>query len=372
MTALHELFFVMMKLMNERVFKAVITSDFHMSASPDPSDAIVSLMKLQRPVFDAFFDMLIREHTDLLILCGDNTQSGSVADMRMLEEYLNRLAEKDIDVIMCSGNHDFDSGYEEYYEQLFFPLLKPDEKDPHSLSYLRRIGSYTFFAMDDHEGKRSPRGVLKAETVEWLKRKLRKEAELRQKIIFLSHHNLHADAWMGRPEFYCLSPSDVKDLLVQNSVKLACSGHLHDPKIYHSKIDEIVTPMLLAGNHMYGEMMLGEQEIDYHLRRFYFSGPLLQQVYKKDRICRENRMAVYEKILKDSHGKYEISMMLERLGWWQDAMQSGTVYEHRDQLLQDQHFLKALDLLGDSAWGKWIRASLDASAVSSCSLRIEY
>jgi len=84
----------MMKLMNERVYKAVITSDFHMSASPDPSDAIVSLMKLQRPVFDAFFDMLIKEHTNLLILCGDNTQSGSVADMRMLKSLLKWLMKK--------------------------------------------------------------------------------------------------------------------------------------------------------------------------------------------------------------------------------------------------------------------------------------
>lgn len=362
----------MMIMMNGSDYKAVITSDLHMSALADPSDAIVSLMKLQRPVFDAFFDTLIKEHTDLLILCGDNTQSGSQADMRMLAKYLNTLEKNGIRIIMTTGNHDFDCGQEELYEQLFFPLLKPDEKDPHSLSYLKRIGSCTFFAMDDHEGRRSPSGSLKDATMKWLERKLREEQKSGQKIIFLSHHSLHADAWMGRPDFYCLRPAGVKELLVRYGVKLACSGHLHDPKIYQSSLCEIVTPMLLSGAHMYGEMHLGETSLHYQLKPFAFDGLLAKQVYEKDQSAYENRKAVFEKILKDSLNEYELQPCLNSLMRWFNAQQSGMVYERRNEFLHDEDLVRALDVLEKTAWGRWIRSSLDPSCVSSCELLIRY
>lgn len=351
--------------------KAIVTSDLHMSAKKDPSDAIVSLMKLQREVFDVFYDQIIDAEADLLIMTGDNTQSGSPDDMRMLRGFLKRLRAQGIEIIMTGGNHDFDLGSEDLYERMFYGLLKPDERDPASLSYSRVLGNIRFLAMDDHAGKRSPLGILKPETVEWLKGQLRKAKQKDQKMIFLSHHNLHADSWMGRPDFYCLQPEGIKELLCEAGISLAFSGHLHDPKIYRSCLAEIVTPILLGGAHMYGELNIENNTADYQLKKLVFEDPLLAaKVKEKDSAVLSERKAVFAKLLKDSLSDHELETAVNALSEWLIANQEGALYNRREQLLENSAFERALELLGDSAYGKWIRAGIDGSCPPSDRLHI--
>lgn len=343
-----------------------MTSDLHMSAKKDPADAIVSLMKMQREVFDIFFKEVCAK-ADLLILSGDNTQSGSMDDMKMLQEYLRELNDQGTEILMTTGNHDFDSGTEEQYEEMFFPLLKPDVKDPFSLSYTRSFGPYRFLCMDDHEGGRSTAGILKPETVKWLKRQLKEAEKQKQKVIFLSHHNLHQDSWMGRPSFYCLQPPGIRDLLARHHVRLAFSGHLHDPKIYQSSLYEVITPILLGGAHMYGELVLHEDQADYRLTKLEVSDPLLKaKIAQKDAAALASRRAVFEKLLAEQLHDTEKEKALDGLMMWLRANQEGRLYETRDELQAHEGLQCAVNLLKDNAYGRWIQA-LSKESCPSCS-----
>ena len=362
---MRDLFFVMMLRMTDgKTYTVYVSADLHMSANENSDDSIVSLMKLQRPVFNALARQLSTAKPDALILCGDNTQ-GRMSDMAMLRRYLKTLRSEGIQVIMIGGNHDFDHCTEEEYERMFYDLLDTDERDPFSLSYLRRLGPYTFFAMDDHEKARSPKGVLKEETLRWLDERLYVEKQNGQIPVFLSHHNLHADGWMTRPEFYTIAPSRTKDILERHGVKLAFSGHLHDPRVYHSSLYEIITPAVLSGAHMYGKLLLQDQRAEYDLLPAVFlDRHLVQKIAEKDRMVYEKRKAGFAQLMADMD---EVSKekALDGLMRWLGFMQEGKLQEKRGELLADEDFRMAAYALKDSAYGSWIRAQMDSDNPSA-------
>lgn len=346
----------MKKMTDRKTYTVYVSADLHMSANENSDDSIVSLMKLQRPVFDELTRQLKAARPDALILCGDNTQGGRLNDMAMLRRYLKTLNAVGIRVIMIGGNHDFDHCTESDYERMFYDLLSPDERDPASLSYLKRLGPYTFFAMDDHEKARSPKGVLKVETLRWLDESLYKENAKGQIPVFLSHHNLHADAWMTRPEFYTIAPPETKEILERHGVKLAFSGHLHDPRVYQSSLTEIITPAVLSGAHMYGKLLLQNRSAQYTLLPAVFrNSALVGKIREKDRMVYEKRKAAFAHMMAEMD-ECQKEKALEGLMRWLGFMQEGKLAEKRDELLADEDFQTAARALENSAYGAWIKA----------------
>ena len=346
----------MITMSDAKIYTIYVSADLHMSADAHSDDSIVSLMKLQRPVFDELVSQLKAAKADALILCGDNTQGGRMGDMAMLRRYLKTLSAEGIQVIMSGGNHDFDHCTEEEYERMFYDLLAPDERDPASLSYLKRLGPYTFFTMDDHEKARSPKGVLKEETLRWLDESLYKENANGQIPVFLSHHNLHTDAWMTRPEFYMIAPAETKNILERHGVKLAFSGHLHDPRVYQSSLTEIITPAVLSGAHMYGKLLLRDRSAHYRLLPAVFKNSALnEKIREKDRMVYEKRKAAFAHMMADmDEGRKEKALV--GLMRWLGFMQEGKLAEKRDELLADEDFQTAAKALENTAYGAWIKA----------------
>ena len=74
---------MMITMSDTKIYTIYVSADLHMSANENSDDSIVSLMKLQRPVFDELARQLKAERPDALILCGDNTQGGRLNDMEI-------------------------------------------------------------------------------------------------------------------------------------------------------------------------------------------------------------------------------------------------------------------------------------------------
>ncbi len=339
----------------------MIAADLHMSAKDDLSDSIVSLMRMNRELYDRFAEEIIQSKPDLFIALGDNTQSGSAEDMRMLRSFLKRLDDQGIAVIMAAGNHDFDQGSEQAYRSMFFDLLKPDECDEASLSFSRTFRQYRFISMDDHEGKYRPGGLLKKETIDWLEQQLVSAAERNEKVIFLCHHPLHPESWMGRPEFYLLQPEGIREMLAAHGVKLVFSGHLHDPRIIHSSLYEITLPILAGGAHMYGTLRLEDNTAVYRLRQLVFDDPLTAaKAAKKDRAVLEKRRDAWLKTLSEKCDENTAEKCADALIRWQIAYNKGALFRRRDEFFNDPDFTKAMELLKDDIFGRWIRSQYDS------------
>ena len=69
---------------------AVLLSDLHFSVSPNVVSSIVPAMPYSRAFTEALFAEVIAAHPDVLIIDGDNTNSGSREDMEELAKLLSQ------------------------------------------------------------------------------------------------------------------------------------------------------------------------------------------------------------------------------------------------------------------------------------------
>ena len=86
------------------ILKFLHTSDLHIGKKIFET----SLLKEQKAMLDQIFGIAVREAVDALVIAGDvyDRSMPAVEAVTLLDEFLTRLAEKKIPVIMISGNHD--------------------------------------------------------------------------------------------------------------------------------------------------------------------------------------------------------------------------------------------------------------------------
>ena len=131
---------------------AAIISDIHYSLAAPSSISLNPLWNQICELTEAFAEQVIDIHPDVLILCGDNTNSGRKPDLLSLAGILRRVHQAGIEVVTITGNHDFDHSTPEAYASEFSDLCRVDERDPDSLSF-----SLTFPFPENGEGE--PRGL---------------------------------------------------------------------------------------------------------------------------------------------------------------------------------------------------------------------
>lgn len=339
--------------------RAVITSDLHITTDPGVSDAIVPLMRMQKEVYDAFFEQVVSLRPDAFILTGDHTVSGKEKDMMMLCAYLQKLKNEGIQVIMTTGNHDFDYCTAASYEKHYFPLLDILDKDRHSLSYLARADDIFFLAMDDHDERAKTQGRLKEKTVKWMKKKLREVSPANT--IFLSHHNIYGDGWMQDMEKYCLQPAGIKDLLKDAGIRLACSSHMHQACIYGDEsLYEIVTPMPLNPAHLFGLLETDGSHTSYRLIpadfREYGTRGLSERVRRKDQEATDRYAQAFRKQLKD-HEHAETMTDFQML--FRQACDDACLKEKRKILITHPGYEDVMNFMRDSLYGRWMACLLE-------------
>lgn len=148
----------------------LVTSDLHFTLSDVSS--VYTLGKYTPELARAFAEEAAGRKPDVVLMCGDNTNSSRAEDLEALTDILAPLQEGGCEVILVTGNHDCGFTEEEFFGCID-RLCSVTERDPASYSYAVVTHGCRFLAMDDNTAvPGGERGKYKEETMEWLKRQL--------------------------------------------------------------------------------------------------------------------------------------------------------------------------------------------------------
>ena len=125
--------------------KAMIISDLHYTEYKEVDPVLVPGIALAGEITDTIAAEVIDRHPDVLIMTGDNTNSGYIRDVAGLVPKLQKIKENGIPIIITTGNHDFDLMDSGEFEKAYFELLDPVDRDPASLSYTAIVKDVVFW-----------------------------------------------------------------------------------------------------------------------------------------------------------------------------------------------------------------------------------
>ena len=237
-----------------RPFRAIVASDLHYTSSEHAVDVIVSGMAFADEITDALVEEVIAEAPDVFIMTGDNTNSGARADALILVEKLSRIREAGIDVVITTGNHDMWVKDPTVFEDCYWPLFTPDERDEASSSYVQVVNGVALFAMDDNAVTMGAEGKFSQNTMAWLQEMLEKYSP-QYPIVFLSHHNVLVGLGQEQTESYRIQNDELPGLLKEYGVHLILTGHLHSQMLEEwDGLYEVVNAMPFGGEHAIGRL----------------------------------------------------------------------------------------------------------------------
>lgn len=340
-------------------FTAIVSSDLHFTLDLDSASTVVPAEPYSREFMEAFVSQVIAEHPNVFILTGDNTNTGNPDDERALASILERVRDAGIPVVMTTGNHDYDFSDADTYEENYASLLDMEDKDPSSLSYVRRIGDVTLLAMDDGAVDQGRTPQFSKETMKWLKEKL-KEASLRNdKIIFLAHRSVLYKADDERYASYHIQNEGLYDLLVKYHVQLALTGHQHHPSILvKDSLHEIISGMPLTDTHCFGVLSIMGKDVSFSTEPIDFSAYGSQQCVSDmaaaDQQAVDNQLATVEELLKNAESDplYEQgkSLLLNIF----TALKEGSLGAQAGTFQADPALALVQAQLADTNYGPWL------------------
>ena len=341
-------------------FTAIVSSDLNFTLDPDSASTVVPAEPYSREFMEAFVSQVIAEHPNVFILTGDNTNTGNPDDERALASILERVRDAGIPVVMTTGNHDYDFSDADTYEENYASLLEMEDKDPSSLSYVRRIGDVTLLAMDDGAVDQGRTPQFSKETMKWLKEKL-KEASLRNdKIIFLTHRSVLYKADDERYASYHIQNEGLYDLLVKYHVQLALTGHQHHPSILvKDSLHEIISGMPLTDTHCFGVLSIMGKDVSFSTEPIDFSAYGSQQCVSDmaaaDQQAVDNQLATVEELLKNAESDplYEQgkSLLLNIF----TALKEGSLGAQAGTFQADPALALVQAQLADTNYGPWLQ-----------------
>ena len=103
--------------------RAMIISDLHYTEYKEVDPVLVPGVAVAEEITDALAAEIIDRHPDVLIMTGDNTNSGYSRDVAGLIPKLRKIRDNGISIIITTGNHDFDLMDAAEFEEAYFELL---------------------------------------------------------------------------------------------------------------------------------------------------------------------------------------------------------------------------------------------------------
>ena len=356
---------------------AIVISDLHYTCDPDVIASIVPAMPYSPEVTQAVIRTVIEEHPDVFILTGDNTNSGSLQDMESLTELLKQVNEAGIPIIMTTGNHDFNHGLKEQYQELFVPLLSIDEADPDSFSYYTDIGNVRILAMDDSSYTDGSSGTFSKETMNWLKHVLNCAEQEGLRVLFLSHHNVLAGKKDAHNETYRITNEELEPLLRRHGVRLCISGHLHSQSILEENgLYEIIQGMPLYNGHPIGRLTIREDRTEYRCEPIDFERYGSMELAEAMREADRNSEAVLENsfrgiLEKQGIGGEQEEGILNLLGHILRSYAEGTLCQEAEAIKADPYYDDMTATLAEENYGPWIESLIEDPPLYGRYLKIE-
>ncbi len=359
---------------HEEPLKAVITSDLHFTIQPEINGDIVPAMPYAGEMTEVMKAQVMEMKPDVFIMTGDNTNSGRREDIIALVDILQEIRNAGIPVILTTGNHDKDLCTKEEYEELYFSLLEPEERDTETLSYVKTINGTVFLVMDDSFCTEGAGGQFPASTMTWLGEMLKKHKNLGHRIIFLSHHSVLTEDNRG---YYQIQNKDLYKLLKKYGVELCFSGHQHAQVILHKqKMYEIISGMTLMSPHRLGILECHDREVVYHT-----------EVLDMARLDTQVRTAIEQREKQRSDEMRDIFLQIliregvssERIDGTMDLVMrylawqgEGVIGDHVQEITQDAYYQDMMTALKDTNYGPWISSVLNAPPLPADHLEFTY
>ena len=370
--------------------KAMVISDLHYTEYKEVDPMIVPGIAVAEEFTDAIVAEVIDRHPDVLIMTGDNTNSGYSRDVAGLTAKLQKVRDAGVQIVLTTGNHDMDLMGAEEFEEAYFGLLDPVDRDPASLSYTAIVKDVVFLAMDDNAVNPGGQGEFSSETMRWLAEMLSKYSS--RQIIFLSHHNvMYGYGERSSASNLIQSPSaseqpetseqlelpELPDLLREGGVKLAMTGHMHFPYVTEEDgLWEILSGMPFSGRHLIGRLAVGSG------RAVYFAEPVDFEEYGgavKEELARLNReSAAYmsrvfaELLAKEGLWGPRKKRVLKLIERYLQYYGEGTLAEHAQELRDDPSCELMIKALWNYNYGPWMKAMLETTKYSARELEVSW
>ncbi|MDP4238752.1 MAG: metallophosphoesterase [Bacteroidota bacterium] len=252
------------KWMNDGGFKIAILSDIHVMApsllvkdgpafqaylAQDPK-----LLEFSSKILQVTIDKLISEKPDLVLIAGDLTKDGEIVSHELVSRSLQRLVNHGIKVLVTIGNHDVNNPEAaKYNDTQVIPVqsvpahkirsIYPNfgfanslSKDPNSLSYVSEpLKDLWVIAIDankyyDNTTKSTVGGVIKPETMSWIKERLAEAQRKGKTVIGMMHHGL-VEHFTGQQTIdlgYVIDNWESSaNELIDAGMKIILTGHYH-------------------------------------------------------------------------------------------------------------------------------------------------
>ena len=355
--------------------KAMVISDLHYTEYKEVDPMIVPGIAVAEEFTDAIVAEVIDRHLDVLIMTGDNTNSGYSRDVAGLTAKLQKVRDAGVQIVLTTGNHDMDLMGAEEFEEAYFGLLDPVDRDPASLSYTAIVKDVVFLAMDDNAVNPGGQGEFSSETMRWLAEMLSKYSS--RWIIFLSHHNVLYGYGERSSASNLIQNPELPDLLRESGVKLAMTGHMHFPYVTEEDgLWEILSGMPFSGRHLIGRLAVGSG------RAVYFAEPVDFEVYGgavKEELARLDReSAAYmsrvfaELLAKEGLWGTRKKRVLKLIERYLQYYGEGTLAEHAQELRDDRDCEAMIKALWNYNYGPWMKAMLETTKYSGRELEVEW
>ena len=245
---------------------AVIVSDLHYMEPAGFENHIAPLSEYMPETLQTLLNQIIAEKPDVLIMTGDNTNSGKTGEFHALASFIARIAKEGIQPVIIPGNHDI-HGIPQEYAELIVPLLSPLSRDKETMSYTAEAGNVIFLAMDDSSFLKGQEGKLPDSTMKWLQKQLEDANRKQRIIIFLSHYSLLS----GSTEHYRIQNEDLLILLESHGVQLCFSGHQHAQRhLVHNSLHELISSSLPSFPCLFGKLEIQGTRLQYHTESLDF------------------------------------------------------------------------------------------------------
>ena len=247
-------------------YKIMVISDPHLLAPSlyDDGKAAHQLEKSDMKlvtysdlIMKTMIDVIIAERPQVLLVSGDLTLNGERASHERLVEHLQRLQKAGVRTLVIPGNHDVMCPYSKQYKgdastavanvssdefaAIYhdFGYGSDSQRDPNSLSYICEpipglvilgIDSNIYATSRDSEVKYHTDGIVRPETLEWIRQQLAAAKQNGKRVIAMMHHHLveHIDGEAKLlPNYIASNHNEVAKVLREGGVKVIFTGHLH-------------------------------------------------------------------------------------------------------------------------------------------------
>lgn len=342
--------------------KISFLSDAHLQLNVQ-DDGISYINTLNADILQCALDELNESDTDLIILCGDNTNSGKEEQHNKLIEMLNNV---DKEILIVPGNHDLGlSGYSvfpEIYKD--YGYGKAYSRDNESLSYSVVYQDMMVVILDTNNyDDKWETGIPSFDkgTVKWMESQYKYANDNEKIIITVGHYPI-----LTRQTEEFTQQNEILNLFSKYNVRLYVAGHLH----YHAvnknnDLTELVVEQTTSYPVSYEILEIDDGVMDIYSKEVDIEQWTINNKLSDERLLnfreyldiqyRKKCDAVLDSLTKDKETDEDKLMLAKDL--FHKVMKyrsDGTLVNHIDEIENHEGYEYFREIAEGTIWYRWI------------------